>query len=166
MLDAAYYAQLGLGPVLDKVLAGQRLTPEEGLALFHCPDHVAVGALAHHARTRRHGQQAFYVVNRHVNYTNHCVNACLFCAFRREPGEQGCFTLTHEEIIDKLCNDPPGSRVPDELHIVGGCHPELRLAWFEDLLHKLRDLRPATVIKAFTCVEIAHFATLEGISTL
>jgi aminodeoxyfutalosine synthase len=166
MLDATHYAKLGLGPVLDKVLAGRRLTPEEGLALFRCPDHVAVGALAHHARTRRHGQQAFYVVNRHVNYTNHCVNACLFCAFRREPGEAGYFTLTREEILDKLCNDPPGGRVPDELHIVGGCHPDLRLAWFEELLRALRDLRPTTAIKAFTCVEIAHFAALEGISTL
>ena len=166
MLDAAYYAKLGLGPVLDKVLAGRRLTPEEGLALFQCPDHVAVGALAHHARTRRHGQQAFYVVNRHVNYTNHCVNACLFCAFRREPGEAGHFTLTHDEILDKLCNDPPGACVPDELHIVGGCHPDLRLPWFEELLRKLRALRPTTAIKAFTCVEIAHFAALEGISTL
>ena len=166
MLDAAYYAHLGLGPVRDKVLAGQRLTPDEGLALFRCPDHVAVGALAHHARTQRHGQQAFYVVNRHVNYTNHCVNACRFCAFRREPGEQGHFTLTHEEILDRLCHDPPGSPVPDEIHIVGGCHPTLRLAWFEDLLRKLRALRPTAAVKAFTCVEIAHFAVLEGISTL
>jgi len=166
MLDAAHYTQLGLRQVLDKVLAEQRLTPEEGLALFRCPDHVAVGALAHHARTRRHGQQAFYIVNRHVNYTNHCVNACLFCAFRRKPGEQGHFTLTHADIIDRLCADPPGDRMPDEIHIVGGCHPELRLTWFEDLLCKLRALRPTTAIKAFTCVEIAHFAALEGISTL
>ena len=165
MLDAAHYTRLGLGSVRDKVPAGQRLTPEEGLALFHCPDHVAVGALAHHARTRRHGQQAFYVVNRHVNYTNFCVNACRFCAFRREPGEAGCFTLTHEEILDKLCADPPGGRAPDELHIVGGCHPELRLDWFEELLRKLRALRPMAAVKAFTCVEIAHFAALEGIST-
>jgi len=166
MLDAAHYTRLGLSHILDKVLAEQRLTPEEGLALFRCPDHVAVGALAHHARMRRHGQQAFYVVNRHVNYTNHCVNACLFCAFRREPGEQGHFTLTHEEIIDRLCNDQPDGRMPDEVHIVGGCHPELRLAWFEDLLRKLRALSHEIAIKAFTCVEIAHFAALEGMSTL
>ncbi|MCL1985744.1 MAG: aminofutalosine synthase MqnE [Betaproteobacteria bacterium] len=166
MLDAAYYTQLCLDAILDKVLAEQRLTPEEGLALFRCPDPVAVGALAHHARMLRHGQQAFYVVNRHVNYTNHCVNACRFCAFRREPGEEGHFTLTHEDIIDRLCNDPPGGLAPDELHIVGGCHPELRLAWFEELLRKLCKLRPGTVIKAFTCVEIAHFAAMEGISTI
>lgn len=166
MFDAAYYAALGLDGVPEKVIAGRRLTPGEGLALFRCPDPVAVGALAHHARTRRHGQQAYYVVNRHVNYSNHCVNACLFCAFRREPGEEGFFSLSHEEILDRLCNDPPGGRIPDELHIVGGCRPDRPFSWYEDLLRKVREKRPSTVIKAFTCVEIAHFAALEGVSTL
>ena len=50
MLDASYYASLGLADVLDKVLAGQRLSAEDGMALFACPDITAVGALAHHAR--------------------------------------------------------------------------------------------------------------------
>ena len=171
MFDAAYYAGLGLEAVREKVLAGLRLSPDEGLQLFRCPDPLAVGALAHHVRTLRHGRRGYYVVNRHVNYTNHCINACLFCAFRREPGEAGSFTLSHEEIAGRLCNDPPARAaaappVPDELHIVGGCHPSLPLSWFEALLGKVHAQRPNTRIKAFTCVEIAHFAALEGISTI
>ncbi|HEU6437274.1 MAG TPA: aminofutalosine synthase MqnE, partial [Nitratidesulfovibrio sp.] len=81
MLDAAHYARLGLGTAYEKVMQGARLSPDEGLALFHCPDITAVGALAHHARTRLHGDRTYYVLNRHVNYTNICVNGCLFCAF-------------------------------------------------------------------------------------
>ena len=77
MLDAAYYADLGLSSIYDKVLEGRRLEPEEGLALFRCPDLTAVGALALHARCRRHGHRAFYVVNRQINYTNVCVNGCV-----------------------------------------------------------------------------------------
>ena len=175
-MDAKYYASLGLKTIHEKVLAGARLTPQEGLALFACPDPLAVGALAHHVRTRRYGRQSFYVVNRHVNYTNHCVNACTFCAFRREPGEEGSFTLSHEDIFARLGATPaaPATETerdqkaffPDELHIVGACHPELPLSWFEELLRKLRALCPQTQIKAFTCVEIAHFAALAGLSTL
>ena len=82
MLDNAYYAALGLSSIREKVLAGERLTPEDGLALFRCPDITAVGALALHDRCRRHGHRAFYVVNRQINYTNVCVNGCTFCAFR------------------------------------------------------------------------------------
>jgi aminodeoxyfutalosine synthase len=170
MLDFAHYAALGLESAARKVLDGERLAPEEGLALFRCPDHVAVGALAHHARTRLHGQQAYYVVNRHINYSNHCVNACLFCAFRRDPGEEGAFTLSRAEILDRLCDengeDGAPCAPPDEIHIVGSCHPSLPLAWYEDLVRLVRDEVPSAAVKAFTCVEIAHFAALEGISTL
>jgi aminodeoxyfutalosine synthase len=167
MLDFAHYAALGLESAAQKVLAGERITPEEGVALFRCPDPVAVGALAHHARARLHGQEAYYVVNRHINYSNHCVNTCLFCAFRREPGEEGAFTLSLEEILDRLCGGEDGLPcAPDEVHIVGSCHPALPLAWYEELVRRVREELPAAVVKAFTCVEIAHFAALEGISTL
>lgn len=165
MLNATYYARLGLKSIFDKVQEGQRLSAEDGLALFDCPDIHAVGALAHQVRTRLHGDKTFYVVNRHINYTNVCVNGCTFCAFRRDtPDEGGAFVLDKAQILERL-KDCTGSLRLDELHIVGGCHPTLRLAWFEDVLRAVREHYPALMVKAFTCVEIAHFAKLEGINT-
>ena len=135
MLDAAYYAALGLSSIRDKVLAGERLSYEDGLALFACPDITAVGALAHHVRCRLHGDAAFYVVNRQINYTNVCVNGCTFCAFRRDNEEQeGAFRLSREDILDRLRAADATPLHLDELHIVGGCHPDLPLSWFEDVL--------------------------------
>ena len=94
MLDAAYYAALGLSSIHEKVLSGQRLSFEDGLALFRCPDITAVGALALHVRCRLHGHKAFYVVNRQINYTNVCVNGCTFCAFRRDAeSDPGAFAM-------------------------------------------------------------------------
>lgn len=166
MLDAAYYAALGLSSIRDKVLAGERLSYEDGLALFACPDITAVGALAHHVRCRLHGDAAFYVVNRQINYTNVCVNGCTFCAFRRDSEEQeGAFRLSREDILDRLRAADATPLHLDELHIVGGCHPDLPLSWFEDVLRAARELDPALPIKAFTPVEIEHFSRLEGIST-
>lgn len=164
MLDAAHYARLGLGAAFEKVMQGTRLSPEDGLALFYCPDLTAVGALAHHARTRLHGDRTCYVLNRHVNYTNICVNGCLFCAFQRERGQAGAFALTPDDILRRVLDD---RGVPfSEVHMVGGCHPELGLAWFEDVIRRIRAARPQCIVKAFTGVEIAHFAALEGIDTL
>ncbi|MGE4293645.1 MAG: aminofutalosine synthase MqnE [Desulfovibrio sp.] len=164
MLDRQRYARFGLEPVLDRVLAGERLTLDHGAALFACPDPLAVGALAHHVRTRMHGDAAFYVANRHINYTNVCVNGCTFCAYQREDNEQdGAFRLTHEQIFHKLAQAPTQ---PREIHMVGGCHPTLPLTYFVELLAALRDRYPQAVLKCFTAVEIAHFAALEGISTL
>ena len=165
MLNATYYAQAGLTSIYEKVLNHERLSFEDGLALFACPDIHAVGALAHHVRTHWHADKTYYVVNRHINYTNVCVNGCVFCAFRRDtPEEGGAFVLDKAEILRRIRQHSDGLRL-DELHIVGGCHPTLPLAWFEDVLSAVCAEHPGLMIKAFTCVEIAHFAGLEGIST-
>lgn len=167
MLDVKYYAPLGLTSIYEKVLAGERLSHEDGLALFACPDITAVGALAHHARTRLHGDKTYYVVNRHINYTNVCVNGCVFCAFRRDtPDQRGAFVLSKADVLARVRDESGSPLHLDELHIVGGCHPTLPLSWFEDILRSVREVCPGLMVKAFTAVEIAHFAHLEGISTL
>lgn len=155
----ARYEHLGLADVAARVLGSERLSIEDGERLFACPDVTALGALAHVARTRLHGDKTYFVVNRHLNYTNVCVNGCLFCAYRRERGEDGAFALSLEEGEAKVRATPEDTA---EIHIVGGCHPNLPLAFFEELLARVKRLRPKAVLKCFTAVEIAHFARLES----
>ncbi len=151
-----------LQEIRRQVLAGERLTPEQGVALFRHPDLHAVLALGDLARRLRHGQRVHYVCNRHINYSNVCVQRCSFCAFRRDSAEQeGAFTLSIAEIVARVA--AMAQERPAELHIVGGCHPELHLAWFEELLRTLRAEFPDLVLKGFTVVEIAHLAELEGL---
>ncbi len=161
MIDISWYEALGLADIAAKVADGTRLSIEDGERLFACPDVTAVGALAHHARTRLHGDKAFYVINRHINYTNICINGCLFCAYSRERGQEGAFRLSLDEILAKATEGP----APAEIHVVGGCHPEIPLAFFEEMLAALKRALPDTELKCFTAVEIAHFARLEGIAT-
>jgi dehypoxanthine futalosine cyclase/putative menaquinone biosynthesis radical SAM enzyme len=162
MLDHARFAQLGIADIAAKVEAGERLSLDDGRKLYACPDVTAVGALAHHVRTRMHGDKTFYVVNRHINYTNVCVNGCAFCAYQRAKGEEGGFELSVADALERLASAP---LPPREVHIVGGCHPDLRLSFFIDLLTSVQRALPDSALKCFTAVEIAHFASLEGIST-
>jgi len=160
--DPAHFERLGLAKIRDKVSCGERLTIEDGLRLFACPDINALGALAHGVRTALHGNAAYYVVNRHINYSNICVNGCRFCAFSRKKGDPLAFELSEEEVLARVRAQGDGLT---EIHMVGGCHPDLPLAFFEHILGKIRALRPNAFIKAFTAVEVAHFARNEGIST-
>ncbi|WP_338670044.1 aminofutalosine synthase MqnE [Pseudodesulfovibrio methanolicus] len=162
LFKSDYFDNMDLADIRDKVEANERLSFEDGVRLFQCPEPLAVGALAHRMRTRMHGDKAFYVVNRHVNYTNVCVNGCVFCAYQREEGQSGGFVLTREDVLAKLEAAP---LPPREVHIVGGCHPRLGLAYFEDILSAVHERYPDAVLKCFTAVEIAHFAHLENIST-
>lgn len=82
-----------LQPIADKVLAGQRLNAADALTLYASPDVLAVGWLANHVRERRHGNNTYFNVNRHINPTNVCVAACRLCAFW--PQEGHCRRLHH-----------------------------------------------------------------------
>ena len=121
-----------------------------------------MGELAHEVRTRRHGDKTYYVLNRHVNYTNVCVNGCAFCAYSRERGQAGGFELSVDQVLAKLAESP---LTPREVHIVGGCHPDLPFSFYVDMIAAVRQALPEAGLKCFTAVEIEHFAKLAGIST-
>ncbi len=162
MHDNAVYARLGLADIHDKVLAGERLSFDDGLRLFACPDILAVGSLAFSARRKRHGMRAQYVRNRQINYSNVCHTGCRFCAFARREGEDGAFTLSREEILARVTDD---NGTPfAEIHVVGGCNPVLPLSWFEETFRAIKAVRPDTVLKALTVTEVRHLARMEAIA--
>jgi aminodeoxyfutalosine synthase len=163
MFDYRFYQNLDLGDIYRKVQAGRRLDPEDGLKLFSCQDIVAIGALAHEVRTLLHGNVAYYVMNQHINYSNICVNGCRFCAFGKQQGDPLAFELSLPAILEKV---KARRHAPlTEVHIVGGCHPQLRLAYFESVLREIKGQCPSVIIKAFTAVEIDHFAKKEGMTS-
>lgn len=140
-----------LHAIWDKVQADERLSREDGRTLFDTPDLHGVGRMADLAKSRRHGEQVFFVLNRYVNPTNVCVLSCSFCDFARKKGEEGAFENTIEDVLEMI---KPGTR---EAHIVGGHHPDWPFEYFERLIEAIHHARPETQIKAFTAAEIDYF---------
>jgi len=158
----ALFRQTDLSDLAAKVTAGERLSAEEGLRLMRTPYLAALGALANLVRERLHGDRTYYIINRHINYSNICVNGCRFCAFSRREGEEGAYVLSVEECLAKA-EAFRGGRV-SEFHLVGGCHPALRIEYYEGLLAALHNSYPDVHLQAFTAVEIAHIAQLAGLT--
>jgi aminodeoxyfutalosine synthase len=152
----------GLKPIYDKVAAGVRLDREDGITLFHSADLLGVGALAQIVRERLHGNKAFYIYNQHLNYSNICVNGCKFCAFGRKAGDPGAYEMSLEEIFAKI--EARAHEPITEIHIVGGCHPDLPFSFYLDMLRGIKKLRPEVHLQAFTAVEVAHLADKGGLS--
>jgi aminodeoxyfutalosine synthase len=150
-----------LFPIADRILAGQRLTAEDGVTLFESHDLLGIGALADWSNRRRNGDRVFICANQHLNPTNVCIlrATCTFCSFARRPREDGAYTMTLEEAFHEasLARDMPVR----EFHIVGGLHPKLRLSYYEELIRGLKERHPGVEIKALTAVEIAHLARIE-----
>jgi aminodeoxyfutalosine synthase len=152
----------GLGPIRDKVLAGERLSDAEALRLLETADLAAVGALANHVREKRHGDLTFYNRNVHLNPTNVCVATCKFCSFARPDDKTASegYTMSLEEAVQKVVSKRPLGIT--EVHIVSGLHPDLPFEYYTDLLSRIREAWPELAIKAFTAIEIHFFAEKFG----
>ena len=153
-----------LRPIAEKVLAGQRLDRDDGLALYATSDLLGLGSLADFANDRRNGDRVFFSANQHINPTNVCVlrNTCSFCSFARMPKEEGAYTRSLDEVFHEA---EQASGMPTrEFHIVGGLHPKLRLSYYTDMIRGLKQRHPHVHVKALTAVEIAHLARIEKIS--
>ncbi len=148
--------------IAEKVLSGERLSFDDGVALYRSPDILAVGWLANHVREKMNGDVAYFNVNRHINPTNVCVAACKLCAFGRKKGTEGSYTMALEQAWETAASGY--TEAVTEFHIVGGLHPDLPLEYFEDLVRGLKERFPQVHIKAFTMVEIAFFAKRSKLS--
>ena len=141
---------------------GIHLSLEDGVRLYGHPDLHEVGRLAHHVRTSRFGNYAYFNSNVHINQTNVCVLACRFCAFRRGPKADDAYSMGIQEYIDDLTRYAPHV---DEVHSVGGLHPDWDVAHYESLFIRVREQFPHISIKALTAVEIKHLGQLSSIPT-
>src|SRR5580693_2327023 len=146
-----------LDAIGQKVRAGERLSFDDGVALFRYPDVVAVGQLANVVRERLHGDRTYFNRNMRIEVTNVCVASCLFCSFAKlEEGAPGSRTMSLKEAwreLEARMDDPPS-----EIHIVNGLHPGLPFSYYEDLLAGFKRIKPDIHLKCFTAVEIHFFA--------
>jgi len=154
-------AKAGLAEIAEKVERRERLSFEDGVALFNSSDLFALGWIANRERERRHGARTYFNHNLRLEATNVCEASCLFCSFARlEEGMPGAHTMSVEQILNKL-RQRDGEPVT-EVHIVNGLHPGLPFSYYTDLLSGLKKVRPGIHLKCFTAVEIAFFADHYG----
>jgi len=151
--------QAGLSDVAERVLRGERLSEQDGLQLMRAPDLTVVGYLANVVRERLNGHNAYWVRNRHINYTNLCCNACSFCSFYARAGGPAPYTLTPEQVHQRLASEP---EQVTEVHIVGGVNRSLPYSYYLDLVRAAKSACPTAHVKAFTMVELAEIVRVAG----
>jgi aminodeoxyfutalosine synthase len=162
-MDVGNFADAALRPIGEKLLAGARLNFDDGMALWNTRDIFSLGELANFVRRQKHGNVAYYNINRHINYSNICALSCKFCEFHRKRGESGAYEYSHEDVFRIAGEAVAGGAT--EVHIVGGLHPWLPFDWYLEMLRGLRERFPKLHVKAFTAIEINHFTKISRLST-
>jgi len=140
-------------PILNRVLAGQRMTTDECTTLLESYDVASMGAAADEIRARRHSSNIVtYIIDRNINYTNVCNVVCTFCAFYRRPGAADTYVRTFDEICQKI--DETIALGGTGVLMQGGLHPDFGLEWYEELLSSLRAKYPNFQLHCFSPPEI------------
>ena len=151
-----------MAPIAEKLGKNIPLSVEDGLVLYHHPDLHEVGALANIVRKARFGLKTFFNSNVHINQTNICVLACRFCAFRRGPKAHDAYAMSVDEYVADLSRY---AHAVDEVHSVGGLHPDWGIEHYEALFARVTNEHPHVSIKALTAVEIKHLSQRSSIPT-
>ena len=152
-----------IAKLLDKAVAGERLSPAEGLELLKSPNLSALGSAAN-AVTRRKHPESFrtYNIDRNINYTNICTAVCDFCAFYRGPKSDEGYVLPREELLKKI--EETVKLGGDQILMQGGLHPKFKLDWYEQLLQDIRTNFPTVNVHGFSPPEIYHFTKVNNMS--
>ena len=139
----------------EKVFQGTRITNEECIYLFEHASLPFVGTLANYIREKKHGDTTYFNRNFHIEPTNVCVYSCKFCSYSRlyAKREDG-WELSIDQMVD-IVKSYEGKAVT-EVHIVGGVHPKMDMAYFIELIQKIKEIRPDLHVKAFTAVELDY----------
>ena len=150
-----------LSTCLETLAEGSRISVEDGVLLFEHESLPSVCALANMVKCARFGNYVYFNENLHVNTTNICVLACRFCAFRKGPRHSEAYALSVEDFIHRI---ESFSDKIDEVHSVGGLHPEWTIDHYIDLFEGVRKRYPHVHLKALTAVEVKHIANRSGLS--
>ena len=149
-----------LDKILDKAVAGQRITVSEGCELLASCELVALGRAAEAVSRRLHPEPyRTYNIDRNINYTNICAAACSFCAFYRAPNSHDGYLLSRDVLLDKIAETV--ERGGNQILLQGGLHPTLPLEWYEDLLRDIRQHYPQVNVHGFSPPEIHHFTRMS-----
>jgi aminodeoxyfutalosine synthase len=151
-----------LASISEKIISGDRITPEEGLMLYQTADLGFLGLLSNFIREKKNGNDAYFNKNFHVEPTNICIYRCKFCSYSRKMNEDGSWQKEIDDIVAmaKAYQDKDIT----EVHIVGGVHPDRDLFYYVEMINQVRQTLPDIHIKAFSAVELEYMFKKSGIS--
>ncbi len=148
--------------ILDKAIAGERLSGDDAIRLLESHDLAAIGSAADQVSRRMHPETyRTYNVDRNINYTNICTAVCHFCAFYRGPKSDEGYVLPREELLEKV--EETVALGGNQILMQGGLHPKFKLDWYEELLSDIKSAFPEVNIHGFSPPELHHFTKVNNL---
>jgi cyclic dehypoxanthinyl futalosine synthase len=147
--------------VLEKALAGRRISPEEALDLYNAGDFLKIMAVAREIRNRKHDPAVVtYTIFRIVNYTNVCNVQCSFCSYHTSMDSPDARLFTIEEILEKMREAV--ALGADQMFLQGGVNPNIPFDYYLEVLRAVKEAFSPIHIRAFSPGELMGMERLTG----
>lgn len=155
--------EITIEQIADKVYANERISAEEALFLYQHPNLNELAHLANYRREQRSDPKTVtYIIGRILNYTNVCWVRCKFCAFYRVPNHAEGYTLSDEEILEKVQDTVDKGGV--EILFQGGLNPKLKIDYYEGIFSKIKERFPDVILHALSPAEIIYIAHISKLT--
>lgn len=141
---------------LEKVLDNQ-VTESKELVRLYDYDLYTLGEAADHMRQNMHQKIVYFNVNRHLNPSNICADACKFCAFSAHRKNPNPYEMGLEEILEKVKNSY--NKGIKEVHIVSAHNPNYSYEWYLKVFETIKQEMPNLHLKAMTAAEVHFLST-------
>ena len=161
---------LTVDTILNRAVAGDDLSPEDGVILLEQTDPVIrenIRLVSDTLRSQQAGETVTYIINRNINFTNICEQHCSFCAFRRDAGEEGAFWLDIQQILEKTADAV--TRGATEICMQGGLNLEAKiqgksLPYYLNLVQSIKTKFPHLHFHGFSPQEVQFIAREDDLS--
>jgi len=152
--------RFAISQILERAIAGRRISAAEGLLLLESRELASVGRAADVVARRTHPEADRASNNdRNINTTNICTSGCKFCAFSCSESDKQGYVLSRAELHEKIRETIELGG--DQILLQGGMHPSLDIEWYEDLLTDIREHFPTLNVHGFGPPEIDHLASIS-----
>jgi len=157
-------AGVEVGPILEKALAGRRISVDEGTRLLQASgaELLPLMATADALRQQVNGDAVTYVLNRNINFTNVCTRKCGFCAFSRgHVADEGYF-LPVEEVVRRATE--AWELGATEVCVQAGLAPGMDGWHYVTVCRAIKQALPEIHIHGFSPEEVLYGSELTGAS--
>lgn len=145
---------------VTEILSDNEFKINDLVFLLKTPEIQRLGLIGNKIREDLYGKKVSFINNIILNYTNVCVTYCKFCAFYRPPGHKESYTVSKEEILNRIVFAKTNYDIKQVL-FQGGHNPKLNTEYFEDVFNSIRTKCPDVAIHGLSASEIDMISRVD-----
>ena len=150
---------------IDRILENHEIKLNDIIYLLESQEIQRLGLVGNSIRENMFGKNVTFINNIILNYTNVCITYCKFCAFYRPPGHEESYTVSKEEILNRVVFAKANYNIKQVL-FQGGHNPKLNTEYFEDIFRTLKAKCPDVAIHGLSASEVDMISRVDRTSPL